>query len=36
MRADLSLAKQKLGYHPSIKLEDGLRLTIKRDSRFNK
>jgi len=32
--ADLSLAKEKLGYRPSIKLEDGLRLTIKRDSRF--
>lgn len=32
--ADLSLAKEKLGYHPSIKLEDGLRLTIKRDNRF--
>jgi UDP-glucose 4-epimerase len=35
MRADLSLAKEKLGYRPSIKLEDGLRLTIKRDTRFN-
>jgi UDP-glucose 4-epimerase len=34
MRADLSLAKEKLGYRPSIKLEDGLRLTMKRDSRF--
>ena len=34
MRADLSLAKEKLGYRPSIKLEDGLRLTIKRDARF--
>ena len=32
--ADLSLAKEKLGYRPSIKLEDGLRLTIKRDNRF--
>lgn len=32
--ADLSLAKEKLGYHSSIKLEDGLRLTIKRDNRF--
>ncbi|HAV78323.1 MAG TPA: epimerase [Anaerolineae bacterium] len=34
MSADLSLAKEKLGYRPSIKLEDGLRLTIKRDPRF--
>jgi len=32
--ADVSLAKEKLGYRPSIKLEDGLRLTIKRDTRF--
>jgi len=34
MRADLSLAKEKLGYRSSIKIEEGLRLTIKRDSRF--
>ncbi len=34
MRADLSLAKEKLGYRPSIKLEEGLRLTVKRDNRF--
>ena len=34
MRADLSLAKEKLGYRPSIKLEEGLRLTVKRDARF--
>jgi UDP-glucose 4-epimerase len=34
MRADLFLAKEKLGYHPSIKLEEGLRLTMKRDNRF--
>jgi UDP-glucose 4-epimerase len=34
MRADLSLAQEKLSYRPSIKLEDGLRLTIKRDPRF--
>jgi UDP-glucose 4-epimerase len=32
--ADLSLAKEKLGYRASIKLEEGLRLTIKRDARF--
>jgi UDP-glucose 4-epimerase len=29
--ADLTLAAQKLNYHPSISLEDGLRLTIQRD-----
>ncbi len=34
MCADISLAKEKLNYHPSIKLEEGLRLTIKRDARF--
>ena len=34
MRADLTLAQEKLSYRPSIKLEEGLRLTIKRDSRF--
>ena len=34
MRADLSLAAQKLNYRPSIKLEDGSRLTLLRDPRF--
>ncbi|NWG35725.1 MAG: NAD-dependent epimerase/dehydratase family protein [Chloroflexi bacterium] len=34
MCADISLAKEKLGYRPSINLEDGLRLTMKRDNRF--
>lgn len=34
MRADLSLAAQKLNYRPSIRLDDGLRMTIQRDSRF--
>jgi UDP-glucose 4-epimerase len=34
MRADLNLAKEKLRFVPSIKLEDGLRLTLKRDPRF--
>jgi UDP-glucose 4-epimerase len=34
MRADLSLAAQKLNYRPSIKLDDGLRLTLQRDPRF--
>lgn len=32
--ADLTLASQKLNYRPSIGLEDGLRLTLKRDPRF--
>ena len=32
--ADLSLASQKLNYRPSIGLTDGLRLTLKRDTRF--
>lgn len=34
MRADISLAQEKLRFTPSIKLEDGLRLTLKRDPRF--
>lgn len=34
MRADLTLAQDKLSYRPSIKLEDGLRLTLQRDPRF--
>jgi len=34
MAADLSLAQEKLSYRPSIKLEDGLRLTLQRDPRF--
>src|SRR5512138_1540471 len=32
--ADLTLASQKLNYRPSIDLADGLRLTLRRDSRF--
>jgi UDP-glucose 4-epimerase len=32
--ADLSLASQKLNYRPSIELANGLRLTLKRDTRF--
>jgi UDP-glucose 4-epimerase len=32
--ADLSLAAQKLNYKPSIKLEDGLRLSLLRDVRY--
>ncbi|MBL8063595.1 MAG: NAD-dependent epimerase/dehydratase family protein [Anaerolineales bacterium] len=34
MKADLSLTKDKLRFNPSIKLEDGLRLTLQRDTRF--
>jgi nucleoside-diphosphate-sugar epimerase len=32
--ADLTLAAHKLNYHPSISLEDGLRLTLQRDPRL--
>lgn len=35
MKADLTLAAQKLNYKPSIRLEEGLRLTLQRDPRFN-
>jgi UDP-glucose 4-epimerase len=34
MRADLSLASQRLNYYPSINLAKGLQLTLKRDPRF--
>jgi len=34
MRADLTLAKEKLGYQPQVTLEEGLPLTLERDSRF--
>ena len=34
MRADISLAAKKLNYKPSIKLDEGLRLTLRRDPRF--
>ena len=34
MCADLSIAAQKLNFKPSVSLEDGLRLTLQRDSRF--
>jgi UDP-glucose 4-epimerase len=36
MQADIELAHEKLGYQPRFSLEEGLRLTLKRDSRFNK
>jgi len=34
MTADLGLVHEKLGFRPSIKLADGLRLTLQRDPRF--
>jgi UDP-glucose 4-epimerase len=34
MRADLTLASQKLNYRSSLSLTEGLRLTLKRDERF--
>jgi UDP-glucose 4-epimerase len=34
MAADLRTAREKLNFHPSIKLEEGLRLTLQRDPRF--
>ncbi len=34
MRADLSLAAQKLNFTPRVSLPDGLRLTLERDERF--
>jgi UDP-glucose 4-epimerase len=36
MRADLTLAREKLGYQPRISLEEGLRLTLIRDARFKR
>jgi nucleoside-diphosphate-sugar epimerase len=35
MRADITCAREKLNFRPSIKLSDGLRLTIQRDPRFH-
>jgi UDP-glucose 4-epimerase len=34
MKADLNVAKEKLRFIPSVKLEDGLKLTLQRDTRF--
>ncbi len=34
MMADIGCARDKLNFRPSIKLNDGLRLTLQRDSRF--
>ncbi len=36
MCADLTLAREKLGYQPRISLAEGLRLTLERDSRFRR
>jgi len=36
MSADLGLARKKLNYNPRVTLENGLRLTIEKDSRFMK
>jgi UDP-glucose 4-epimerase len=36
MCADLTLAREKLGYQPRISLAEGLRLTLERDARFSK
>ena len=35
MCADLTLAREELGYRPRISLLEGLRLTLERDSRFS-
>lgn len=34
MCADLTLARERLGYRPRVSLEEGLRLTLERDVRF--
>jgi UDP-glucose 4-epimerase len=34
MKADLTLAKEKLRFTPSISLIEGLKLTLQRDTRF--
>jgi UDP-glucose 4-epimerase len=34
MCADLTMAREKLGYRPRVSLEEGLRLTLERDLRF--
>lgn len=36
MRADLTLAHEKLGYQPHMSLVEGLRLTLIRDPRFSR
>jgi nucleoside-diphosphate-sugar epimerase len=34
MCADLTLAREKLGYQPRVSLAEGLRLTLEKDPRF--
>jgi nucleoside-diphosphate-sugar epimerase len=34
MCANIALANKRLNFNPSIRLEDGLRLTLQRDRRF--
>lgn len=34
MRADLALAREKLGYQPRVMLAEGLKLTMEKDTRF--
>jgi nucleoside-diphosphate-sugar epimerase len=36
MCADLTLARDKLGFQPRLSLTDGLRLTLEHDPRFRK
>ena len=36
MCADITLAREKLGYQPRVALPDGLRLTRDRDPRFQR
>jgi UDP-glucose 4-epimerase len=36
MRADLSVAREKMGFQPRISLSEGLRVTLERDPRFSK
>jgi nucleoside-diphosphate-sugar epimerase len=36
MRADLALAKKKLGYVPKMSLEDGINRILELDARFKK
>lgn len=36
MCADLSLAREKLGYQPRVRLAEGLALTLERDQRFKR
>ena len=36
MAADLTQAREKLGYQPRFSLEEGLRLTLERDRRFQR